>query len=95
VDDGGVMSLSPLKSLQSLSLDSTLVTDAALDEVAALPNLRSLNLRATAITDAGVKKLARSHSLTDLDLTCCQQVSAEAIQDLKVAMPKCEIKCPQ
>ena len=71
ITDAGLkeVNLADFKSLTTLKLSYTLVTDAGLKELAGLKGLTTLNLGAPNVTDAGLKELAALKSLTTLDLS--------------------------
>ena len=52
--------LAGLKSLESLLLSGTQITDAGLKELAGLKSLSTLWLNSTQITDAGLKELQQA-----------------------------------
>ena len=85
VTDVGVSSLAARKSLQSLSLELTNVTDVAIQAVArALPNLRCLNLGACRnLSNVGVQIVA-SHGarLARLSLAGCPSLLDFDVADL-------------
>ena len=88
VTDVGVGSVCSLTNLQTLNLwGCSAVTDAGVHSVAALTNLRKLNLQGcSAVTDAGVLPLASLTNLCWLH-TWGTQVSAQAKQTLRAAIP--------
>src|SRR5262249_8869610 len=57
-----------LKSLRTLSLNFSRVTDAGLKELAPLQSLQGLDLGLTRVTDPGLKELAALKSLQSLGL---------------------------
>jgi hypothetical protein len=61
--------LAALKSLESLNLADTQVTDTGLKELAGLTSLQELDLTRVQITDGGLRELAGLKSLKTLDLT--------------------------
>jgi Leucine-rich repeat (LRR) protein len=76
-------------NLQELSLYSTAIDDAALDEIVKLQKLKSLRLNGTKITDAGIEKLAVLKNLTNLQVG--SKISLEAKKALQQKLPKCMI----
>ena len=60
--------LAGLKSLESLNLGSTRITDAGLKHIAKLPRLQRIELRGTTISDSGLKELTHL-PLEEMDLT--------------------------
>lgn len=69
-----------VKTLTSLTVKSTKITDASMKSLAALPNLKNLHLPAT-IGDSGVADLSTSGSLEDLDLSYTT-ITAKALASL-------------
>lgn len=67
VTTAGVAALKACLELQSLSLESTAVTDEALIALAGTP-LRKLNVRFTGVSDAGVSALGRTATLEELNV---------------------------
>ena len=51
--------LAAIKTLQSLCLGSTHVTDAGLKELTVLDDLQELDISTTDVTDVGMKEVAR------------------------------------
>jgi uncharacterized membrane protein len=90
VTDASIALLAQAKDLRMVRLSETGITDASMDTLAKLTSLESVNLYGTAVTDAGVKKLSALPNLKRLYLWQTG-VSAEAIADLKKAMPELEI----
>jgi Leucine-rich repeat (LRR) protein len=78
------------KNLWTLDLRGTQVTDAGLVDLARLKNLLWLDL-SDHITDAGLPKLESLANLSHLHLAK-SKVTAEGVQKLKKALPKCEIE---
>ena len=90
VTDAGVAYLaSQYPALKHLNLDETAITDDSLSHLKPL-RLQSLQIRNTAVTDAGLKSLEGQNSLTFLGLRGTT-VTDSAIQELKAALPNCEI----
>jgi hypothetical protein len=79
--DTDLKALADLKSLGSLTLYRTAVTDAGLKDLAALKTLTSLDLGATKITDAGLKELAGLSALESLTLNGTQ-ITGAGLKDL-------------
>ncbi|MBP9091666.1 hypothetical protein KBI23_11590 [bacterium] len=73
-----------VKTLTSLTIKSTKISDASMKALAALPQLKNLHLPAT-ISDSGVIDLASSSSIEDLDLsyTTITGKALSALADLK------------
>ena len=74
-----------------LSLGGTLITDAALEHVAAIPRLAVLFLRSTNITDRGLPRLYSMKRLVKINLSRTK-VTADGIAALQAALPNCEIQ---
>ncbi len=73
-----------------LNLSRWKITDVGLKEVAKLQQLRELDLPSQ-ITNAGLKEMAKLQQLRELDLRGCNQITDEAVAELKKALPNCEI----
>jgi Leucine-rich repeat (LRR) protein len=73
-----------VKTLTSLTVKSTKITDASMKALAALPHLKNLHLPAT-ISDSGVIDLTASSSIEDLDIsyTTITAKSLAALANLK------------
>jgi Leucine-rich repeat (LRR) protein len=73
-----------VKTLTSLTIKSTQITDASMKALAALPHLKNLHLPAT-ISDSGVIDLTASSSIEDLDIsyTTITAKSLAALANLK------------
>ena len=73
-----------VKTLTSLTIKSTKITDASMKALAALPHLKNLHLPAT-ISDSGVIDLTASASIEDLDIsyTTITAKSLAALANLK------------
>jgi len=92
ITGAGLVHLGRLTRLEVLALNNTGVDDASLVHLAPLTNLQDLHLRGTRVTDAGVKHLLGFRRLVRLYLP--KSVSAEAIAELKAALPDAEIETP-
>ena len=57
-----------MKSLRTLNLEHTKVTDAGLKELAGMKSLRSLDLSCTAVTASGLKELKELKSMQSFSL---------------------------
>lgn len=67
--DGGVSALAKLKSLVSVHLYNTNVTDSGLKEIALLKNLTSFGIVSKdKVSDAGIKEIAKLQNLTSLTI---------------------------
>jgi Leucine-rich repeat (LRR) protein len=83
INDEGIAQLGDLKALRIIDLRlSSLVTDAAMDTLAAMPELRAVRLSGVNVTDAGVGKLLDLPNLTELDLRNCRKVSKAGIAQI-------------
>jgi len=82
VDDQMLPVLQGVKSLTSLILKSTKISNSSMKALATLPKLKNLHLPAT-ITDDGAEALSQSASIEDLDLSYTA-LSAAAIKSLAV-----------
>ena len=89
ITDVGLKEVAKLQQLPSLNLPGQ-ITDAGLKEVAKLQQLRELDLPSQ-ITNAGLKEMAKLQQLRELDLRGCNQITDEAVAELKKALPNCEI----
>lgn len=90
VGNAGMEELVSLSMLQSLFLTGTNVTDAGLEPISRLANLEELGLSELAITDVGVSHVVRMKRLVKLSLEGTQ-VTAAGVQQLRTALPRCEI----
>jgi hypothetical protein len=68
VFDADLKILKDLKSLQTLDLERTNITDAGVREIGILKNLQTLRLDATKVTDACLKDLKNLKNLETLGL---------------------------
>lgn len=91
VSDDGLQHLANLNKLRYLDLSTTRITDAGLAHLHTLPNLRSLDLHSTVVTDEGLELLKRMTELTQLDLADCPAITDPGVEDLRQALPKCDI----
>jgi uncharacterized membrane protein len=90
LSDAALQSLDAAVNLKKLRLAETKLTDASMEVVAKLPALESLNLYGTAVTDAGARRLTTVKSLKNLYLWQTA-VSPQVIEELRNALPDCEI----
>ena len=79
-----------MKTLVTLNLEYTEITDAGLAYLAGLDNIKKLVLRGTEITDTGLATLEPLTTLTELDLEYAP-VSDEGVGRLQIALPNCTI----
>ncbi len=80
VNDEMLPLIQGIKSLTSLTVKSTRISDSSMKALATLPALKNLHLPAT-IADSGVESLAQSKSIEDLDLSYTS-ISARALKAL-------------
>jgi Leucine-rich repeat (LRR) protein len=89
ISDAGLESLRNLDKLESLMLGETKVTDDGLPVLAELTELKDLHLFPTEITDEGLVHLRSLQNLKRLSIG--PHISVEAANELREAMPGCEI----
>ncbi len=92
VTDAGLAHLKGLANLERLCLCGTQVTDAGLEHLEGLTSLTSLDLKYTEVTDAGLEHLKGLTNLERLHLDNTQ-VTAQGGDDLRQALPNCDIYC--
>lgn len=80
VDDQMLALLQGVKTLTSLTLKSTKISNNSMKALASLPKLKNLHLPAT-ISDQGIEALAQSPSIEDLDISYTT-VTAAALKSL-------------
>lgn len=85
---GDLSPLAGLKSLEELYLSGSGVSD--LSPLMELMNLKSLSLGYAQVRD--LSPLAELENLRSLDLRSCRQVSDKQVQELRQALPNCEIR---
>jgi Leucine-rich repeat (LRR) protein len=90
VTDRGLESLRGMVQLGDLSIEACNISDATMQIVASLTNLSELRLRAVPITDSGLQQIRSLPKLTSLTVHFTR-VSPAAIENLRRAMPDCEI----
>jgi hypothetical protein len=90
VTDAGLKEIGQLAQLTTLTLDGTPITDAGLPELARLKALKSLSLVDTKITEKAVPILSGLKQLTYLNLSE-KQVGKDGAEELKKALPKCDV----
>ena len=83
--------LRDLPQLRELSLTGMKLTDPLAKNLTASPKLEKLSLAGSLLTDIGARHLEALTGLTTLDLRKTR-VTAEGIDALKKALPKCEIR---
>lgn len=91
--DASLKEEAQLQQLTSLDMGGILseITGAGLKEVVKLEQLSELYLSTPRITDAGLKDIAKLQKLTLLYLRFCRQITSAAVNELKKALPNCEI----
>ncbi len=80
-----------LPELAHLAIPGIVLDLEACANLAAQPKLRVLNISRSTFTEDGWKSLANAKSLEILDLRGCPGVTAEAVVELRSALPKCRI----
>jgi len=90
ITDVALAHLSAFRRLISVNLYGTHISDTGLNHLTQLGSLQHLDLSFTKVTDAGVYHLSRLRSLKRL-LLGGTAVSDDALQDLRTALPDCEI----
>jgi len=92
-DAGAFDSLRPLKSLRSLSIVRTAITDDDLQTLSLQASLESLEfVDCDSITDVGLQHLASLTELVRLRVSYCTQVTGTVSSRLQHLMPECKIK---
>jgi len=100
ISDRAIRSIDKLERLKSLQLFRCGITDASLPRIAKLTGLTDLDLSNTNISETGLPELHGMQQLKKLDVRTLDenlkvvphlQVSDEAIRQLYLALPKCEI----
>jgi RNA polymerase sigma factor (sigma-70 family) len=87
IGDAGVANLRDLKSLTTLDLFDTRVTDAGMEHLAEwMPHLEWLELSDTQVTDAGLRFLKGLRHLRHLDVRRTKVTDA-GVEDLRRALP--------
>ncbi len=88
---GGLTYLRDRPELIDLSLGCPLLTDLTAKNLTELKQLKRLSLAGSGLTNAGIKHLASLTNLESLDLRRTK-VTAAGIDELKAALPKCQIE---
>jgi RNA polymerase sigma factor (sigma-70 family) len=87
IGDAGIANLRHLKSLTTLDLFDTRVTDAGMEHLAEwMPHLEWLELSDTHVTDAGLRFLKGLRHLRHLDISRTK-VTDDGVEDLRRALP--------
>ena len=87
---GGIAVLKTQPELIDLSLGCPTLTDLTARQLTELKQLTRLSLAGSSLTDVGIKHLAGLTNLESLDLRRTKATAA-GINELKAALPKCEI----
>ncbi len=90
VTDAGLLHLKGSR-ISILFLQSTNISDAALESIATISQLKLLNLDSTEISDAGLFQLEPLQGLRDLKLRGAK-ASAAGVAKLQTALPNCKIE---
>ena len=90
VTDAAMDTVGKLTSLTKLVLDETAITDAGIAKLEGLP-LKQLYMSKLQITDAAIESLKKIKTLESIDLSFCGQISADAVNDLKAALPNVNV----
>jgi Leucine-rich repeat (LRR) protein len=80
--DAGLKELGRLKTLQSLDLTGTPVTEKGLKELAGLKNLQELNLSYTGVEDATLKQLKNLKKLQTLSLNRVTDTTLRTLREI-------------
>ena len=94
VTSDGMEHLTGLTKLKRLEIHHAPVTDAGLRHLKGLTNLRHLKLVGIRGTDAGLDNLKELKWLERLEL-CYWIVTRKGVEELRDALPRCEIVCNQ
>ena len=87
----GLTHLGNQPKLIDLSLSHPNLTNLSAENLAELKPLKRLSLAGSGMTNAGIKQLANLTNLESLDLRRTKVIAA-GIDELKAALPKCQIK---
>ena len=90
ISDDGILSLPELKSLRCIDLDSTGITDKAIEKIRSFLNLEEIWLEDTNITDAGLAQLSQLKKLRFISVLDCA-VSDRAVERLRQSIPGVEV----
>lgn len=94
VSDRGVAVLATLpaaRNLESLNLDETRISNAAIREIVKLKSLEKLSLVSNQITDDAITDLLKLKGLRRLDISE-NRLSANGVRRLMSGLPKCRIR---
>jgi hypothetical protein len=89
--DAGLAKLTQLPNLNSIMLYNNPITEASLEKLEQLPHLTSLDIRSTQIEEDSISALARFTNLKHLDIDIKNNFSKRSRQQLRAALPACEI----
>jgi Leucine-rich repeat (LRR) protein len=89
--DAGLAKLIQLPNLNSIMLYNNPITKASLEKLEQLPHLTSLDIRSTQIEEDSIPALARFTNLKHLDIDINNNFSNKSRQQLRAALPNCEI----
>jgi hypothetical protein len=100
IDDAGLAHLQSVRGLQSLWLEdfgfkrTKRFSEKGLAEIGQLEGLTNLVLTRLDISDHAARHLHNLTQLKSLQLNECH-VPAEAVEDLRAALPGCDVRAPQ
>jgi len=84
IDDSAIKELARVKSLETIDLSSTSITDEGLAELGKLPNLKKLVLRkCNAITGEAFSEFEHPESIIDLDLRESKKLNDDGIKEFE------------
>ena len=90
IDDKVLKLVGSLKTLVTLNIEYSEITDEGLAHLASLDNLETLILRGTEITDKGLARLETLATVTEIDIEFAP-VTSEGVARLQKALPGCTI----
>jgi len=91
ISDAGVGSLPDLPRLRCIDLDSTRISDTAMERVAMFRSLEEIWIEGTAVSDRGLAFLHDLQSLKFISILDCENISDEAVAALQEAIPGVEV----
>jgi len=94
IDDAGLEEVAKFRNLKVLAMNDTKITDEGLKSVAQLQQLHTLAMCRTKITDACLADIAKLKNLRKL-LLYGAKISDEGAEELRKALPECEIFGPR
>jgi hypothetical protein len=89
----GLAALQALPDLQDLDLSGTDIVDKDLEALVPIKSLRRVAIKSTGITGAGLEIFKRMRQLKQISLLDALRLNKTQIDDLKLAMPKCHVRC--